>query len=76
MKMVEVSRDGQDNTVKLPGEFLQGEEKVYINEIGNAVVLIPCHDPWRTLLDSLNEFSDDFMEDRVQPEEQVRENIF
>lgn len=43
------------------------ENKVYINKIGNSVVLIPYHDSWRYLFDSLMEFSDDFMEDREQP---------
>ncbi len=76
MTVAEISQDGQNRSIKLPGEILPGEEKVYINKIGNAVVLIPCHAPWNSLLDSLDEFSDDFMEHRAQPEEQTRENIF
>lgn len=76
MKMADVVQDDQGKSVRLPEELLSGEEKVYINEIGNAVVLIPCHDSWRALIESLDEFSEDFMEHRAQPEEQIRENVF
>ncbi len=31
--------------------------------------------PWRPLLDSLNQFSEDFMIDRAQPSHQTREDL-
>jgi antitoxin VapB len=76
MEIAELFEDGQNRSVKLPKELFPGENKVYINKIGNAVVLIPYHDPWKSLFDSLDEFSDDFMENREQPQQQSRENIF
>jgi antitoxin VapB len=76
MTVAEITWDGRDRTVKLPGDFFPGESKVYVNKIGNSVVLIPYHDSWKSLFDSLNEFSEDFMENRDQPKEQVRDNIF
>lgn len=76
MNVAEVFQDGQNRSVRLPKEFFPGEEKVYVNKIGDAVVLIPYHDSWESLFDSLDEFSDDFMEERKQPEQQVREDIF
>ena len=76
MEIVELFEDGQNRSVKLPKELFPDEDKVYINKIGNAVVLIPYHDPWKSLFDSLDEFSDDFMEDRRQPPQQYRESVF
>ena len=76
MEIAELFEDGQNRSVKLPKEFFPDEDKVYINKIGNAVVLIPYHDPWKSLFDSLDEFSDDFMENREQPQQQSRESIF
>ena len=75
MEVAELFEDGQNRSVKLPKELFPGEDKVYINKIGNSVVLIPYHDPWKSLFDSLGEFSDDFMENREQPQQQSRENI-
>ena len=51
-------------------------ERVYIKRVGNAVVLIPFHEPWQSLFDSLELFSDDFMAQREQPEQQEREAAF
>jgi antitoxin VapB len=76
MTVAEVTQDVWGRTVRLPGDFFPGESKVYINKIGNSVVLIPYNEPWKSLFDSLNEFSADFMEVRDQPKEQTRENIF
>jgi antitoxin VapB len=64
---------GDNQTVILPKQFqLQGTE-VYIKKKGNAVVLISKENPWQTLFDSLNLFSDDFMPTREQPYLDVRE---
>ena len=66
MNVVEIVQDGKNQVVKLPEEFSLNDDKVYINKVGNALVLIPYHDPWRPLFDSLNKFSDDFMQERNQ----------
>ena len=76
MKTAELFKDGKKQAVRFPEEYFPKEEKVYINKIGNAVILIPYNDSWKSLFDSLTEFSDDFMEDREQPGQQVRESIF
>jgi antitoxin VapB len=76
MNVAEIVQDGKNQVVKLPEEFNLNDDKVYINKVGNALVLIPYHDPWRPLFDSLNKFSDDFMQERNQPETQIRENLF
>jgi antitoxin VapB len=44
--------------------------------MGNAVILIPEHDSWQTMIDSLALFSDDFMDDRIQPPMDERESAF
>jgi antitoxin VapB len=67
--------NGDNQTVVLPKEFqFQGNE-VYIKKIGNAVVLISKENPWQTLFDAIELFSDDFMETREQPNLEVREAL-
>lgn len=74
MNTAQLITNGDNQTVILPKEFqLQGSE-VYIKKIGNAVVLISKENPWQTLFDSLNLFSDDFMSTREQPL-QMREEL-
>jgi antitoxin VapB len=75
MNTAQLITTGDNQTVILPKQFqLQGTE-VYIKKIGNAVVLISKDNPWQTLFDSLNLFSDDFMPTREQPNLDVRETL-
>ncbi|NER47988.1 MAG: AbrB/MazE/SpoVT family DNA-binding domain-containing protein [Symploca sp. SIO1A3] len=75
MKIAKLLMSDHHQTVALPKEFqFQGNE-VYINKIGSAVVLISKENPWETLFDSLELFSEDFMETREQTELEVRETL-
>jgi antitoxin VapB len=39
------------------------------------VVLLPKDDPWAPLINSLNQFSDDFMQTRDQPPQNKRDSL-
>ncbi|WP_148230051.1 AbrB/MazE/SpoVT family DNA-binding domain-containing protein [Marivirga tractuosa] len=53
--------------IKIPTNFKLKGDKVYFKKFGNAFYIIPFDDPWQSLLDSMGKFSDDFMENRNQP---------
>lgn len=53
---------GSSQFVRLPKPFRFKDNEVYIKKFQNMVLLIPKDDPWVALLDSLDKFSDDFME--------------
>ncbi|KAF3886266.1 MULTISPECIES: antitoxin [Nostocales] len=75
MNTTQLIMNGDTQTVILPKEFqLQGNE-VYIKKVGNAVVLISKENPWQTLFDSLDIFSEDFMENREQLYLEDREDL-
>lgn len=77
METARLFKNGQSQAVRLPKDFRFEGEKVFIKRVGNAVVLIPYQAPWETLFDSLDQFSDDFMqEEREQPASQDRESLF
>jgi antitoxin VapB len=76
MKTAKLFKNGQSQAVRLPLEFRFEGTQVYIKRMGNAVLLLPEQDTWQMLFDSLGLFSDDFMEMRDQPEQQVRETLF
>ena len=72
MKTAKLFRNGRSQAVRIPKEFRFEEAEVFIKKIGNAILLIPYRESWQTLFDSLNQFSDDFMDTRNQPEQQAR----
>jgi antitoxin VapB len=67
MQTAKLSQNGQSQAVRLPKEFRFQGDKVFIKPMGNAVVLLPYHDSWQSLFDSLNQFLDDCMAERQQP---------
>ena len=72
METAKLFQNGKSQAVRLPKEFHFGNDRVYIKRVGDAVVLLPYHKPWETLLDSLSLFLADFMKERTQPPAQHR----
>ncbi len=76
METAKLFYNGKSQAVRLPKDFRFDGDRVFIKKMGDAVVLLPYEEPWQVLLDSLQRFSDDFMEERQQPPVQVREDPF
>jgi antitoxin VapB len=76
MDTAKIFKNGKSQAIRLPKEYRFQGSKVYIKQVGNAVVLLPEQDSWQTLIESLAQFSDDFMLERQQPPVQEREDIF
>ena len=68
--------NGRSQAVRLPKEYQFNSENVYIQRIGEAVMLFPVDREWEVFLHGLNNFSDDFMsEGRFQGIDQEREEL-
>ncbi len=73
-----IFKNGQSQAVRLPKEFrFENLDEVFIKKLGDKVILIPkdSKSAWQSMFESLDDFSDDFMQERVQPT-QVREELF
>ena len=75
MRRVKLFKNGQSQTVRLPKEFRFNGERIGIKKIGPAVVLSPLDNPWESLIEALERFSPDFLAERNQPPDQIRENL-
>jgi antitoxin VapB len=75
MQTAKLFNNGRSQAVRLPKEFRFDGSDVYIKKLGDIVLLIPKKSPWSSLVKSLDEFSSDFMRERLQPEEQEREKL-
>ena len=76
MDTAKIFKNGKSQAIRLPKEYRFQGSKVYVKQVGNTVVLIPEQDSWQTLIESLAQFSDDFMLERQQPPPQEREGVF
>ena len=76
MKTAKLFLNGRSQAVRLPKEFRFSGQKVFIKKVGDAVLLIPYQESWQSLFSSLEQFSGDFLEERGQPEGQIRASVF
>ena len=67
MKTAKLFKNGESQAVRLPKEFRFSGAEVFIQRVGDAVVLLPKAKSWDTLIDSLAKFPKDFMNKRQQP---------
>lgn len=61
--------------IEIPDSLKIDDDKVYLKKVGNALYVIPFHNPWDNLFNSLENFTSDFMTEREQPENQKRESF-
>ncbi len=75
MQTAKIFTNGRSQAVRLPKEFRLPGNDVFIKKIGSIVVLIPKDDPWLSLINSLDQFTDDFMVTRNQPGQSERDAL-
>ncbi len=75
MQTAKIFVNGRSQAVRLPKDFRFADKDVFIKKIGKMVVLLPKNDPWSSLVNSLDQFTDDFMEDREQPGQNSRDTF-
>lgn len=65
MEVAKVFSNGGSQAVRLPKGCRFEQDEVLANRIGNVVILMPKDDPWASMLQGLNMFSDDFLKDGI-----------
>jgi antitoxin VapB len=75
MKAARLFKNGQSQAVRLPKEYRFKGDRVLVKRVGSALVLIPLKEPWTPLIESLSQFSKDFMGSRRQPNQKPREGL-
>ena len=69
---ISIQNESGLQVIQIPESYRINDDKVYVKRVGNALYLIPYHNPWQNLFESLDKFTPDFMDERSQPAEQKR----
>ena len=75
MDTARLFQSGRSQAVRLPKEYRFEGVEVAVRHFGNGVLLLPIDDPWATLEAALAEFEPGFEMKRMQPGDQIREEI-
>ena len=76
--IAKIFKNGQSQSVRLPKEFrFENQDELFVKKVENGIILLSKNDKsvWDNMFNRLDEFSDDFMNERVQPT-QNREDLF
>ena len=77
MKTAKIFQSGNSQAVRIPKEFKLNAAEVEIQRRGETLVLRPKKKSWAALVESLERFTQDFMENgRNQPPVQKRGRSF
>ncbi len=70
---VKIKKKSGAQTIQIPAAFKIEDDKVYLKKVGNTIYVIPFHNPWESLIQSTELFTNDFLDERDQPEIQERD---
>ena len=76
METAKVFENGRSQAVRLPKSFRFSVDEVIVQQLGEAVLLVPKESLWRTFMEGLDEFTSDIFEDgRYQGVQTERERL-
>ena len=66
METAKIFTNGGSQAVRLPKNYRFDTEEVMVNRIGNIVMLIPKDNRWKSTMDSLDMFTEDFLTEKIE----------
>ena len=76
MEMAKIFENGRSQAVRLPKKFRFNVDEVVVQQLGDAVLLVPREALWETFLDGLNSFTSDIIENgREHGSQEERETL-
>ncbi len=76
METAKIFENGRSQAVRLPKKFRFDVDEVVVQQLGDAVILVPRDSLWKTFLEGLDGFTADMFEGgRQQGPQQERETL-
>lgn len=76
METAKVFENGRSQAVRLPKKFRFDVDEVVVQQLGDAVILVPRKSLWKTFMEGVEGFTDDiFEEGRDQGGQQERQAL-
>ena len=76
MDTAKIFTNGGSQAIRLPKTCRFDNDEVFVNRIGNIVMLIPKEDRWKNMVRSIDYFTDDFMAEVYPPSNKDKREEF
>ena len=63
METAKIFENGRSQAVRLPKKFRFSVDEVVVQQLGEAVILVPKEALWQTFMEGLDSFTDDIFAD-------------
>lgn len=63
METAKIFENGRSQAVRLPKKFRFNVDEVVVQQLGDAVLLVPKESLWQTFMDGLEDFTGDIFEE-------------
>lgn len=73
---IEIKNTKGTQAIRIPHKMRINDDKVYLKKVGNSLHVIPYHHAWQNMIESLELFTSDFMEEREQTANQQQRETF
>jgi antitoxin VapB len=60
MKTAKVFKSGNSQAIRLPKEYRLESDEIFLNRIGNVLIIIPKDDPWSIFSQGIKEIGNDY----------------
>ena len=76
METAKIFENGRSQAVRLPKKFRFNVDEVVVQQLGEAVLLVPKESLWQVFTDGLNSYKDDIFQDgRNKGTQEERERL-
>ena len=63
---VKIKKKSGSQIIQIPEGLKIKDDKVYLKKVGNSIYVIPFHNPWDSLIQSTELFTNDYLDERDQ----------
>lgn len=75
IETIDIKKNKGTQAIRIPEKMRIDDDKAYLKKVGNALYIIPYHNPWQNMIEGSESFTPDYMEERNQPNQQIRESL-
>lgn len=68
MMTAKIFENGRSQAVRLPKEYRFSSNEVFINKIGETLIIMPKESRWESFMKAIDMFSPDYMEEGRSPQ--------